>query len=73
MATALDKFADMKSQWDEPLMIESHQNGVRTKAMNPNTPITDDELVEDALFRSAQLVVVLERKNLRRRVKVRAT
>ena len=49
MATALDKFANMKPQWDEPLMIESHQNGVRTKQMNPNTPITDDELVEDAI------------------------
>ena len=49
MATALDKYADMKPHWDEPVMIESHQNGVRTKAMNPNTPITDDELVEDAI------------------------
>ncbi len=49
MATALDKYADMKPSWDEPVMIESHQNGVRTKEMNPNTPITDDELVEDAI------------------------
>ena len=49
MATALDKYADMKPQWDEPVMIESHQNGIRTKAMNPNTPVTDDELVEDAI------------------------
>ncbi len=49
MATALDKYADMKPNWDEPVMIESHQNGVRTKEMNPNTPVTDDELYEDAL------------------------
>ena len=49
MATKLDRFADAKPYWDEPVMIESHQNGVRTKAMNPNTPISDDELYEDAL------------------------
>ena len=30
MATALDRFADAKPHWDEPVMIESHQNGVRT-------------------------------------------
>lgn len=30
-------------------MIGSHPNGVRTKARNPNTPITGDELVEDAI------------------------
>lgn len=35
--------------WNEPLMIESHQNGIRTKHMNPNTPVTYDEVVEDAL------------------------
>lgn len=49
MATALDKYADMKPAWDEPVMIESHQNGVRTKRMNPNTPVTYDEVVEDAI------------------------
>ncbi len=40
MATALDKFAAMNPKWDEPLMIESHQNGIRTKQMNPNTPVS---------------------------------
>ena len=30
-------------------MIESHQNGIRTKAMNPNTPVTYEEVVEDAI------------------------
>jgi uncharacterized protein (DUF849 family) len=30
-------------------MIESHQNGVRTKAMNPNTPVTYEEVVEGAI------------------------
>ncbi len=50
MATALDKFANMKPHWDEPVMIESHQNGVRTKKMNPNTPVTHDELVKDAIL-----------------------
>ena len=30
-------------------MIESHQNGIRTKHMNPNTPVTYGEVVEDAL------------------------
>ena len=49
MATALDRFADQKPHWDTPVMIESHQNGVRTKAMNPNTPVSYDELVEDAI------------------------
>ncbi|WP_237477406.1 3-keto-5-aminohexanoate cleavage protein [Lichenibacterium dinghuense] len=49
MATALDRFADMKPSWDTPVMIESHQNGVRTKAMNPNTPVSYDEVVEDAI------------------------
>lgn len=50
MATALDKYASMKPSWDDPVMIESHQNGIRTKAMNPNTPVTYDELYEDALL-----------------------
>ena len=35
MATTLDRFADRKPGWDTSVMIESHQNGVRTKAMNP--------------------------------------
>ncbi|MDX7950300.1 3-keto-5-aminohexanoate cleavage protein [Lichenihabitans sp. Uapishka_5] len=49
MATTLDRFADQKPGWDSPVMIESHQNGVRTKTMNPNTPVTYDEIVEDAI------------------------
>jgi 3-keto-5-aminohexanoate cleavage enzyme len=49
MATALDKYAEMKPQWDEPVMIESHLNGVRTKRMNPNTPVTYEELIEDSI------------------------
>ena len=40
MAATRDRFADRKPGWDTPLMIASHQNGVRTKAMNPNTPVT---------------------------------
>jgi 3-keto-5-aminohexanoate cleavage enzyme len=49
MAATLDRFADRKPGWDTPLMIESHQNGIRTKAMNPNTPVTYEEVVEDAI------------------------
>jgi 3-keto-5-aminohexanoate cleavage enzyme len=49
MATTLDRFADRKPGWDTPVMIESHQNGVRTKAMNPHTPVTYEEVVEDAI------------------------
>ena len=49
MATSLDKFADRKPAWDTPLIVESHLNGERTKAMNPNTPRTYDEVIEDAL------------------------
>ena len=49
MATALDKWADMKPGWDGPVLIESHQNGIRTKEMNPHTPISHDELVDDAI------------------------
>ena len=49
MATALDKFADRKPGWDTPLIVESHLNGERTKEMNPNTPRTYDEVVEDAI------------------------
>ena len=49
MATALDKWADMAPGWDYPVLIESHQNGIRTKVMNPNTPVTYDEVVEDAI------------------------
>jgi uncharacterized protein (DUF849 family) len=49
MATTLDRFVDRKPGWDTPVMIESHQNGVRTKAMNPNTPVTYEEIVEDAI------------------------
>jgi 3-keto-5-aminohexanoate cleavage enzyme len=36
MATTLDRFADRKPGWETPLMIASHQNGIRTKALNPN-------------------------------------
>ena len=45
MAATRDRFADRKPGWDTPLMIASHQNGVRTKAMNPNTPVTYEDLV----------------------------
>jgi 3-keto-5-aminohexanoate cleavage enzyme len=49
MATALDKYADAKPNWDYPVIIESHINGVRSKEMNPNTPIGYDEIAEDAI------------------------
>jgi len=49
MATALDKWADAEPSWDYPVIIESHINGVRTKKMNPNTPISYDEIAEDAI------------------------
>lgn len=49
MATALDKFADRKPGWDSPVIIESHINGVRSKEMNPHTPVTYDEVVEDSI------------------------
>jgi hypothetical protein len=49
MTTELDKYADMKPSWDYPVVIESHINGVRTKEMNPNTPITYDEIADDAI------------------------
>ena len=32
-----------------PVIIESHINGVRSKEMNPNTPISYDEIAEDAI------------------------
>ena len=45
MAATRDRFADQKPGWDTPLMIESHQNGVRTKAMNPElAPLIGPEL-----------------------------
>ena len=49
MATALDKYADMKPTWDYPVVIESHINGMRSKEMNPNTPIGYEEIAEDAI------------------------
>ncbi len=49
MATALDKYADMKPTWDYPVIIESHINGIRTKEMNPNTPTSYDEIAQDAI------------------------
>ncbi len=49
MALSLDKFATRKPGWDTPLIVESHLNGERTKEMNPNTPRTYDEVVEDAI------------------------
>lgn len=49
MATALDKYADMKPHWDTPVVIESHINGIRTKEMNPNTPVGYEEIAEDAI------------------------
>ena len=49
MGTALDKYADMKPTWDDPVVIESHINGIRSKEMNPNTPIGYDEIAEDAI------------------------
>jgi 3-keto-5-aminohexanoate cleavage enzyme len=51
MATTLDRFADRKPGWDTPVMIESHQNGVRTKAMNPNTPVTYEEVETQEIAR----------------------
>ncbi len=50
MTTALDKYADMKpSRGTTRSIIESHINGVRTKEMNPNTPIAYEEIAEDAM------------------------
>lgn len=49
MATALDRYADAAPSWDGPVVIESHINGVRSKAMNPNTPISYDEIAQDAI------------------------
>ena len=49
MATALDKYADMKPTWDGPVVIESHINGIRSKEMNPNTPVGYEEIAEDAI------------------------
>jgi len=49
MATRLDKYANQKPGWDYPVIIESHINGVRTKEMNPHTPVTYDEVVEDSI------------------------
>ena len=49
MATALDRYADRTPSWDYPVVIESHINGVRTKEMNPNTPISYEEIAEDAI------------------------
>lgn len=49
MGTRLDKYADLKNAWDTPVMIESHINGVRQKYMNPNTPISYEEIFDDAV------------------------
>lgn len=49
MATALDKWADAGPSWDYPVIIESHINGVRSKEMNPNTPISYDEIADEAI------------------------
>lgn len=49
MGTALDKYADMAPNWDYPVVIESHINGVRSKEMNPNTPFTHEEIADDAI------------------------
>ena len=49
MGTALDKYADMEPNWDHPVVIESHINGVRSMEMNPNTPTSYDEIAEDAI------------------------
>jgi 3-keto-5-aminohexanoate cleavage enzyme len=49
MATALDKYADMAPTWDYPVVIESHINGVRSREMNPNIPITHDEIAQEAI------------------------
>ena len=49
MATALDRYAEMKPTWFHPVVIESHINGVRTKEMNPHTPISYEEIADDAI------------------------
>jgi 3-keto-5-aminohexanoate cleavage enzyme len=49
MSTALDRFADAEPDWETPVLIESQLNGVRTKSMNPNTPCSYEEIIEDAI------------------------
>lgn len=49
MSTDLDRFAEAEPDWDEPVRIESHLNGERTKSMNPNTPRSYDEVVEQSI------------------------
>lgn len=49
MALSLNKFENLKPSWDTPLIVESHLNGERTKEMNPNTPRTYQEVIDDAI------------------------
>jgi uncharacterized protein (DUF849 family) len=39
----------MSRRGDHPVVIELHISGVRSKEMNPNTPISYDEIAEDAI------------------------
>lgn len=49
MKTGSEKYATMGPKWDSPIIIESHINGIRVKEMNPNLPITHDEIADDAI------------------------
>ena len=43
------KYYDAKPNWDTPVIIESHINGLRKKDHNPNTPIGYEEVAEETI------------------------
>ena len=49
MESSFQRFSAKAPYWDTPVMIESHLNGVRTKRMNPHTPVTHYEIIADAI------------------------
>ena len=49
MSDRFMKLIDAKPNWDTPVIIESHINGLRTKDHNPNTPVGHEEVAAEAI------------------------
>ena len=49
MSKNFEELSNAKSCWNSPLIIESHINGLRSKKHNPNTPISHEEISNEAI------------------------
>ena len=49
MSNYMDRFSKMQGDKTRPVILEVQVNGIRTREMNPNVPITHDEITQEVI------------------------